>query len=125
MIFQFIRNVAIVCFMLSFFVALFMYFCRDYRHFNGIKKKDDVDMWDAYFNRFYFILITFTTIGYGDISPASRTARFITVSIILVIMISILKAFDSLISSYHGTFDKYTSKLSNLKLVKDLSANII
>jgi voltage-gated potassium channel Kch len=111
--------------MLSLFVGLFMYFCRDYRHFNGIKKKDDVDMWDAYFNRFYFILITFTTIGYGDISPASRIARFITVSIILVIMISILKAFDSLISSYHGAFDQYTSKLSNLELIKDLSANII
>ena len=59
MIFQFIRNVAIVCFMLSLFVALFMYFCRDYRHFNGIKKKDDVNMWDAYFNRFYLTSFVF------------------------------------------------------------------
>ena len=125
MIFEFIRNVAIVCFMLSFFVAVFMYFCRDYRHFKGIEKKDYVKFWDAYFNRFYFILITFTTIGYGDISPVSKTARFITVFIILVIMISILKAFDSLISSYHGTFDKYTTKLSNVELIKDLSGNII
>jgi hypothetical protein len=125
MIFQFIRNVAIVCFMLSLFVAVYIYFCRDYRHFNGIKKKDDANLWDAYFNRFYFILTTFTTIGYGDITPASKTARFITVLIILVIMIVILKAFDSLISSYHGTFDKYTSKMSNLELIKDLSENTI
>ena len=125
MIFEFIRNVVIVCFMLSIFVGIFMYFCRDYRHFSGIKKKDDENFWDAFFNRFYFILTTFTTIGYGDITPLSKTARFITVSIILVIMISILKAFDSLISSYHGTFDKYTSKLSNIELIKDLSTNII
>jgi len=124
MIFEFIRNVLIVCFMLSLFVAIFMYFCRDYRHFSGIQKKDDVKFWDAFLNRFYFILITFTTIGYGDISPVSKTARIITVSIILVIMISILKAFDSLISSYHGTFDKYTAGLSNMNLIADLSGNI-
>lgn len=124
MIFEFIRNVLIVCFMLSLFVAIFMYFCRDYRHFSGIQKKDDVKFWDAFLNRFYFILITFTTIGYGDISPVSKTARIITVSIILVIMISILKAFDSLISSYHGTFDKYTTGLSNMNLIADLSGNI-
>ena len=123
MIFEFIRNVLIVCFMLSIFVAVYMYFCRDYRHFIGIKKKDDVKFWDAFFNRFYFILITFTTIGYGDISPASKTSRVITVSIILVIMIVILKAFDSLISSYHGIFDKYTNGINLNPL--DLSGNII
>jgi len=100
-----------------------MYFCRDYRHFSGIQKKDDIKFWDAFFNRFYFILITFTTIGYGDISPVSKTARMITVSILLIIMIFILKAFDTLISSYHSVFGKYTDQLSNLNPLKDISGN--
>ena len=123
MIFEFIRNVIIVCFMLSLFVGIYLYFCRDYRHFNGIKQKDDKQFWDAYLNRFYFILITFTTIGYGDITPKSQTARIITISILLLIMIVILKAFDSLISSYHGTFDKYTDKLNSYNPLNDASNN--
>ncbi len=88
-----------------------MFFCCDYSHFNGIKKKNDIKFWDAFLNRFYFILITFTTIGYGDITPKSKTSRIITIIIILIIMVVILKAFDSLISSYHSNFDKYVNVL--------------
>lgn len=125
MILEFIRNVMIVCFMLSLFVGLYMYFCRDYKHFNGIKKQNDATFWDAFLNRFYFILITFTTIGYGDITPKSKTARILTISILLLIMIVILKAFDSLISTYHGTFDTYLDKIDKLNPMKDISNNRI
>ena len=111
MLYHFLLNLLIVFFMLSLFVGVYLFFCRDYRHFNGILKKDDRKLSDAFLTRFYFVLTTFTTIGYGDITPKSTRARVITVFIILLIMIVILKAFDSLISTYHGVFDKYTKEL--------------
>jgi len=101
--------------MLSIFVGIYLYFCRDSSHFNGIDKKKDKNIYEAFLNRFYFVLITFTTIGYGDITPKSNRAKIITCLIILFLMINILKAFDSLISSYHGTFDKYTNIIKNIK----------
>ena len=116
MLYQFILNLSIVFFMLSIFVSIYLFLCRDYSHFNGIDKNKDKHFSDAFLNRFYFVLITFTTIGYGDITPRSTRARVITCLIILFIMISILKAFDSLISTYHGTFDKYTEMLSQIKV---------
>lgn len=117
MIFQFLINLFIVFFMLSLFVSIFLFFCRDSSHFNGIEKNKDKHLSDAFLNRFYFILITFTTIGYGDITPKSNRARIITCLIILFIMISILKAFDNLISTYHGTFDKYTDIIKKAKVI--------
>lgn len=116
MIVQFLINLSIVFFMLSLFVSVFLFFCRDSSHFHGIKKSEDKLLSDAFLNRFYFVLITFTTIGYGDITPKSKRARIITCLIILFIMISILKAFDTLINTYYGTFDKYTQKLKQLKI---------
>lgn len=104
-------NLLIVFFMLSLFVGVYLFFCRDYRHFHGITKKEDEKWSHAFLIRFYFVLTTFTTIGYGDITPKSNRARIITIFIILLIMIVILKAFDSLISTYHGVFDKYTKEL--------------
>ena len=111
MLYQFLLNLLIVFFMLSLFVLIYLFFCRDYRHFNGILKKNDKNLSDAFLTRFYFVLTTFTTIGYGDITPRSNRARLITIFIILLIMIVILKAFDSLISTYHGVFDKYTKEI--------------
>jgi len=116
MLFQFIVNLLIVFFMLSLFVGVYLFFCRDYSHFNGIEKKNDKHLFDAFLNRFYFVLITFTTIGYGDITPKSKLARLITCFIILFIMMTILKAFDSLINTYHGAFDKYTTMLKEVKM---------
>jgi len=111
MIFQLLINILIVFFMLSLFVGLYMLFCRDYRHFKGIERLEDVYWVDAFLNRFYFVLTTFTTIGYGDITPKSNRARILTISIILLIMVSVLKAMDGLIRTYHGVFDKYNKEI--------------
>ena len=105
MILDFLVNVIVLCFSLSFFVVAYMLLCRDYRHFTGISKKEDAKYWDAFFNRFYFVMITFATIGYGDISPKSKTARILTISIILFIMIVLLKSADSAIKYYKSVLD--------------------
>ena len=82
-----------------------MFFCRDYRHFKGIDRLEDLYWGDAFLNRFYFVLTTFTTIGYGDITPKSKRARILTISILLFIMVIILKAFDGFIKTYYGVYD--------------------
>jgi len=105
MIFSVLINILIVFFMLSLFVGLYMFFCRDYRHFKGIGRLEDLYWGDAFLNRFYFVLTTFTTIGYGDITPKSKRARILTISILLFIMVIILKAFDGFIKTYYGVYD--------------------
>ena len=109
-----IAHILIVFFMITLFVGLYMLFCRDYRHFHGIERMEDIYWLDAFLNRFYFVLTTFSTIGYGDITPRTKRARLLTIAIILLIMVVVLKAFNGMISAYHGLFDKY-----NKEIVKD------
>jgi len=111
MILDVLFHILIVFFMLSLFVGLYMFFCRDYRHFKGIRRLEDLYWVDAFLNRFYFVLTTFTTIGYGDITPKSNRARILTISIILLIMVVILKTFDGFITTYHSVFDKYNKEI--------------
>lgn len=66
--------------------------CRDASHFNGLDKKLDENIFGAFFQRFYFITTTLTTIGYGDISPASIRARAILLIYIIVIVGMVIQA---------------------------------
>jgi NhaP-type Na+/H+ or K+/H+ antiporter len=116
---NYLENIAIVLFMLSLVVMIFMVFCRDYTHFRGLDKAQDSQFIHAFTNRLYFVLTTLTTIGYGDIVPATLRCRMITVAVILVVFILVLKAFDSLIDSYNGNvqgyFAKYVDPLFGIK----------
>ena len=119
-------NILIVFFMISLFVGLYMLFCRDYRHFHGIERIEDIYWLDAFLNRFYFVLTTFSTIGYGDITPRTKRAKLLTIAIILVIMVVVLKAFTGMISAYHGVFDKYNKEIENdaKKIEKDIEKKV-
>lgn len=122
MIVHIIVNILIVFFMISLFVGLYMLFCRDHRNFHGIKRNEDIYWWDAFLNRFYFVLITISTIGYGDITPRTKRAKLLTIAIILVIMVAVLKVFKEMINAYHGVFDKYNKDIVNdaKKIEKEL-----
>ena len=41
-------------------------------------------------NRLYFVTTTFSSTGYGDISPKSQTARGITILLQLLVVINII-----------------------------------
>ena len=54
-------------------------------HFNGIDKKETI--MKRVENRLYFTLTTLSTVGYGDISPKSMTARVVTSGMMLLILL--------------------------------------
>ncbi len=114
---NFLKNISIVIFILSLIVALFMIFCRDASHFKGIDSENDRSFLNAFFNRFYFVVTTITTIGYGDIVPVSMRARMITLSIILFIVVVVVKSLDSLIDIYHKDFAKYVNKIPGTNMI--------
>jgi len=121
MILSFLKNIAIVIFMLSLFVIVYLVFCRSYEHFKGIDKELDKSLLNAFIYRLYFILVTVTTIGYGDIVPVSMRARLITIFIILTIFVLILKVFDSLIDNYNNVFADYINVYNPANLLKNAS----
>ena len=92
-----------------------MFFCRDYRHFKGIGRLEDLYWGDAFLNRFYFVLTTFTTIGYGDITPRSKRARILTIFVIFLTMVLILKAFNGFIKTYYRVYDTVRDDITESK----------
>lgn len=75
--------------------------CRDYRHFNGLKRRDDANIYQALFDRFYFILVTISTMGYGDISPATNRAKGSVIVIVLFVVVIILNTFSNIVDGYN------------------------
>ena len=68
---------------LAFHIALTLVFTFVYyrlsqdkfkKHFNGIKRDKD-----QFINCLYFSFTTFSTVGYGDINPKSRTAKLLVI----------------------------------------------
>lgn len=75
---------------------LLLVVCRDASvHFNGIKGKSDKYILSAWFHRFYFLLTTLTTIGYGDITPASITAKLFVVLTMFVVIGVVMGALNN------------------------------
>jgi hypothetical protein len=100
MLYDAINNVLIVvAFLMAMTVGLTV-ICRDYRHFNGLKRRDDANIYQALFDRFYFIIVTVSTMGYGDISPATNRAKAAVIVIVLFVVVTLLNTFAEVISGY-------------------------
>lgn len=80
-------------FVISFAVLLVLMCPDPETHFNGIDKKHDDTLLKKFGNRVYFSAITITTLGYGDISPKSGTARTL---VIIFIFLNLLQTFKLL-----------------------------
>ena len=70
---------------------VYMACCYDSDHWNGIDEDDDATDLDKFFNRLYFSVVTFSTVGYGDITPRSRTARLLVTSQIVCNTVGLLR----------------------------------
>jgi hypothetical protein len=87
--------------------------CRDYRHFNGLNRRDDANIYQAMFDRFYFILVTISTMGYGDISPATNRAKGSVIIIVLFVVVIILNTFSNIVDGYNKHVKKIVVNLVN------------
>jgi voltage-gated potassium channel Kch len=62
-----------------------------HNHFNGIEEKNDKGL-KRYTNRLYFTFTTISTVGYGDITPASPESKLIVSILMILISFTILQA---------------------------------
>lgn len=95
---MFIVNVLILVAVILFITLLLTVVCRDAYHFNGLNLELDQTIFGAFFQRLYFVLTTLTTIGLGDVSPASIRAKVMLMLIIFTVLILILKSLDNIIT---------------------------
>jgi len=110
---ELIFNVAAVLFMMCLITGVYMVFCRNANHFSGITAASDATFFGGFFNRLYFVVSTFTTIGFGDVSPVSFRARAITIFLILSVFTLILKTLTSFIETYNKNIKKYIQTVAN------------
>jgi len=101
MIHDVIQNLLIVIGFIITMTVILTIVCRDYRHFKGLNRRDDANIYQALFDRFYFILVTISTMGYGDISPASNRAKASVIAIILFVVVIILNTFSNIVDGYN------------------------
>lgn len=81
-------NVSEILFLYILFTFIF---CKyDHTHWNGIEEKDDDTFKKKFFNRLYFTSTTYSTVGYGDISPKSQECRTIVMILQTLIIIEIV-----------------------------------
>jgi hypothetical protein len=101
MIHDVIQNLLIVVGFIMSMTVILTIVCRDYRHFNGLNRRDDANIYQALFDRFYFILVTISTMGYGDISPATNRAKASVIAIVLFVVVIILNTFSNIVDGYN------------------------
>lgn len=54
-------------------------------HFHGI---EDERFDERFLNRFYFVMTTLSTVGYGDVSPKSPLAKGISIAMMMTLLTS-------------------------------------
>ena len=68
------------------FTGIFYLF--DHTHFNGFGKEQDKE--SKILNRLYFTMTTFSSTGYGDISPNSAEIKIISMILQFILVIAML-----------------------------------
>jgi hypothetical protein len=101
MIHDVIQNLLIVIGFIITMTVILTIVCRDYRHFKGLNRRNDSNIYQALFDRFYFVLVTISTMGYGDIAPASNRAKASVIAIILFVVVIILNTFSNIVDGYN------------------------
>ena len=71
-------------------VFIIIFYQYDHTHFNGFDEKEDADNTQKVLNRLYFTMTTFSSTGYGDVSPNSMQVKIITMILQFILVIAML-----------------------------------
>ncbi len=74
------------------FTLLYWFLVSDAENWNNRGFDNNLTLFDCS----YFVIITFSTIGYGDLSPKSNTARILTMILTIVVIIGLMDIFAEL-----------------------------
>ena len=107
-----LRAILILLAMISFFTTILLLVCRDASHFNGLDPVKDRLFVNAFIDRLYFLLSVITTTGFGDLTPATRTAKLCVIFIYVVLIVTIMKSLDVFVSVYDS---KVAGSLASVK----------
>lgn len=80
----------------TFTVALYS---LDASHFNGIEDDQEKTFFERLLNRLYFCMTTISTVGYGDISPKSGTAKALVMVLHAIVLLAV---HESMASALHA-----------------------
>ena len=91
MLFNLLKKMGMYIFIMIIFLIIMLQF--DHTHWKGMNKENDKTIYNKLLNRFYFLTTTFSTAGYGDISPITTTGKILTMIIQFCVMISFVEIF--------------------------------
>ena len=74
-----------------FFTGIFYMF--DHNHFDGIDEEDEEY---KFINRLYFTITTFSSAGYGDITPKTMEVKGVSVVLQFILIISLMSGIINL-----------------------------
>lgn len=102
-----ISKIICLCIVLGIFTGIF--YTLDHNHFSGITEEEDNR--HKAFNRFYFVMTTASSTGYGDISPKSVTSRVFSILLQILTTFGIISTFLRInISNKKSVYKTFTDK---------------
>lgn len=97
---------------LTLFTLIFVYAGLIYQ----VEHQINSDRLENFFDAFYFVVVTMTTVGYGDVTPLSQPGRFMTVLMIFTGVLFIPWQLSELIGQVVKTSSLVETECSNCKL---------
>ena len=105
-------SIVFVRIFLTLFTLIFVYAGLIYQVEHQINSDRLVNFFDA----FYFVVVTMTTVGYGDVTPLSEAGRLMTVLMIFTGVLFIPWQLGELIGQVVKTSNRVEQKCSNCSL---------
>jgi len=65
-----------------------IFYLFDHNHFDGFTIEEDRQ--DKFLNRIYFTVTTFSSTGYGDVSPKSRPVKILSMFLQFLLIITVV-----------------------------------